>query len=239
MIFSYSRLSLYETCPFRFKKKYVDGYEEIETLPLALGKGVHKAAEERLQGAMLEDSLISGFIEANFHPDLQKDAMARLVAKVPVKRLEKRVLEIEKHFQLPLAPTLNAPIIQGYIDLLTKDGCLYDWKTNRVPYDVTSTHQMGLYAWAVSKIFGYDTVIATLSFLRFRKEDKFKYTRREMEISRKWAYDLAIEIDMKVKEVMMFPKLEMDIFESNPSSRCGTCPFAIECYYKDEKRLEK
>ena len=46
MIFSFSRLNLYKTCPYRFFKKYIEGYEEPITYPLALGKGVHKAIEK-------------------------------------------------------------------------------------------------------------------------------------------------------------------------------------------------
>lgn len=232
MIFSFSRLSLYQTCPFRFKKKYIDFYVEPETLPLSFGKGVHKAAQERLLGANFDDAIMTGFIEANMNEKINKLEMSKLVSRIPLKRLEGRVDEVEMYFELPLSKEFNAPVIRGYIDLLTNDKCIYDWKTNRISYEAIQTFQMGIYAWAVKELKGYYDVIVTLSFLRLKKESSFLFGLKEMEMARRWAYNLAKEIEGKALDVQMFPENETSIFPAKPSSRCATCPFVIECFQK-------
>ena len=50
MIFTFSRLSVYETCPYRFNKKYIQGYDESNTYQLALGMGIHKVIEDKING---------------------------------------------------------------------------------------------------------------------------------------------------------------------------------------------
>ena len=66
MIFSLSRSSLYTTCPYRFFKKYIEGNEEPATYPLALGKGVHKAVEDKINGVSHSEAIFNGIIEASF-----------------------------------------------------------------------------------------------------------------------------------------------------------------------------
>lgn len=246
MIYSFSRLTMYENCPFRFKKKYVDGYEDAETLPLALGKGAHKGIEERVRGTKFDDAVLAGYLEGNMHEGIKLDELSRLIAKAPVHELRDVVDDVELHFQLPLSDEPNAPILQGYIDLITIDRRVFDWKSNRIPYKIQNTFQMGLYAWAMWKMYGWTEVSATLVFLRFKNNNKSThiFKIKEMEIARKWAYDLAKEIDGKCLDLKMFPEDEAILFPSKPSSRCASCPFAIECLYKQSniphiKKLRK
>ena len=73
MIFSFSRLSLYETCPYRFYKKYIQGYKEPSSYPLALGKGVHKAIEDKIKGFSHSEAVLNGMIEADFQPEVRRN----------------------------------------------------------------------------------------------------------------------------------------------------------------------
>ena len=57
MLYSFSRLSLYETCPYRFYQKYILGKDDVVTKPLALGKAVHKAIELKIDGASEDDKV--------------------------------------------------------------------------------------------------------------------------------------------------------------------------------------
>ena len=86
MIFSFSRLSLYETCPYRFYKKYIQGYEEPTTYPLALGKGVHKAIEDKIKGVSHSEAVLNGMIEADFHPEVTMEELSDLVSHAPITR---------------------------------------------------------------------------------------------------------------------------------------------------------
>ena len=106
MIFSFSRLSLYETCPYRFYKKYIQGYEEPTTYPLALGKGVHKAIEDKIKGVSHSEAVLNGMIEADFHPEVTMEELSDLVSHAPI---QENMGETEIHFQLPLSDEEISP----------------------------------------------------------------------------------------------------------------------------------
>ena len=118
MIFSFSRLSLHESCPYRFYKKYILGYDEPTTYPLALGKGVHKAIEDKIKGISHSEAVLNGMIEADFHPEVKLEELSELVSHAPI---QVNMGETEIHFQLPLSDETSAPMIQGYIDLVSPD----------------------------------------------------------------------------------------------------------------------
>ncbi len=232
MIFSYSRLSLYEECPYRFKKVYVDGEREAESLPLALGKAVHKAIEMRLKGFPEDAALARGFIEANFKRELNFNEVQKLMRRVPYEKYIGNLEAVEFSFQLPLTSTVA---FRGVIDLVTTNGDIIDWKTNRKMYDVQDTKQLALYAWAVSEFYRLEKVRGTLSFLRFNKESSTVFTESDMQAARMWAIGLASEITWALEQLEKQPKLEHVLFPARPSSRCKTCPFSIECYLKKFK----
>ena len=230
MIFSFSRLSIYENCPNRFYKKYIQGYEEPTTYPLALGKGVHKAIEDKIKGINHSEAVLNGMIEADFHPEVTLEELTDLVSRAPI---QENIGETEIHFQLPLSDEISAPIIQGYIDLVSTDGRrIVDWKTNRVRYGVRDNHQVGLYAWAVGQLKSQSTVEGNLFFLRFKRESKHVFNQVEMERSRQWALDVADEINFKREILDMLPEKAGELFHSTPSSHCRHCSFVIECYQK-------
>lgn len=228
MIYSFSRLNLYTTCPYRFFKKYIEGYEEPTTYPLALGKGVHKAVEDKINGVSHSEAVLNGMIEAEFHPEVTMDELSQLVSHTP---LTKDMGKTEIHFQLPLSDADSAPTLQGYIDLVSPDGSkIVDWKTNRVRYDVRENHQLGLYAWAMGQLKNRHTVEGSLYFLRFRRASKHVFNQSDMEDSRQWALRVANEVNSKRRILDLLPEEAEKLFPSTPSSHCRHCPFAIECY---------
>lgn len=232
MIFSFSRLKLYETCPYRFRQKYIEGREEPVTQPLALGKGVHKAIESRIKGCNDSESLLNGMVEIDFHPEVSINELNQLFKKAPV---IKGMGETEMYFKLPLSDNPRAPEIQGYIDLVQEgewDYSLWDWKTNHKSYDALDNHQLGLYAWALMTLKGTSSINGRLYFLRFRKGSQHHFTGQDAEKSRRWAYDLAMEINSKLFLRDIMPEKTDEIFPATPSSACSHCPFAVECFRK-------
>lgn len=129
--------------------------------------------------------------------------------------------------QLPLTNVLT---FHGVIDLITTDGEIVDWKTNRKMYDVYDTKQLALYAWAVNEYYAFEKVRVTLLFLRFNEERKTIFTDSDLQAARMWAIGLASEINWALEQLKKQPNLEQVLFQARPSSRCKTCPFAIECY---------
>lgn len=227
-VYSFSRLSLYATCPYRFYLKYVLGRQEPVTKPLALGKAVHKGVELRIKGASEEEAVMAAIIESDFHPEVDLEEMERLIrVALMVKG------ETEVHFVLPLAHGSNLKV-QGYIDLLS-ESAFFDWKTNWRMYGVNDTMQLALYAWAIMQTTGRDIVRGTLYFLRYKKPLSYLYTFQEAEKARQWAYELALEISEKVSVVELFPDMSIQAFQATPGSHCKHCPFALECYRQFKK----
>lgn len=224
-VFSFSRLSLYEACQYRFYLKYVLDKPEPVTKPLALGKAVHKAIELLIQGAGEEEAVVAGIIECDFHPEVSRDEIKNLMHRVPVVEGKPEV-----HFELPLAPGSDLKL-QGYIDLL-QPGEFFDWKTNWRTYKPLDTMQLPLYAWARKEMEELDVVRGTLYFLRFRLSMSHLFTKTEVEAARAWAYDLAREIAEKVDIHSTFPEMADTLFPPQPGSHCRYCPFAAECLKK-------
>lgn len=232
MIFSFSRLSLYETCPYRFRLKYIEGKEEPVTKPAALGKAVHKAIEMVVKGSDPKEAVLNGIVEVDFHPEVSSEEVEELLKKAPV---TSEMGETEVYFRLPLSDSPSAPEIQGYIDLVKQgewETTLWDWKTNHKVYGVLDTYQLGIYAWALMKLKGTHFVTGHLYFLRFKKDITHVFSEEDAEKARQWAYDLAQEINSKLFLLDLMPEKEDEIFPPRPSSACHNCPFVIECYLK-------
>ncbi|WP_382391922.1 RecB family exonuclease [Lentibacillus juripiscarius] len=226
MIFSFSRLNLYKQCPNRFYNKYVLEKDEPMTQPLALGKAVHKAIEDKINGIPHQESILNGYAEANFHEELTQSEIADLVEKAPV---QSAMGDTETYFKLKLADEANAPQLQGFIDLIQPNGRITDWKTNRVPYKTLDNHQLALYAWVVSQLKGLHSVEGCLYFIRFRKESNHVFTPEEMEQARQWALDTANEINGRLALLKSHPDNAGMLFPAHPSKLCRHCPFAWEC----------
>ncbi|HWO74729.1 MAG TPA: PD-(D/E)XK nuclease family protein [Bacillus sp. (in: firmicutes)] len=235
MVYSYSRLSLYMTCPFRFYLRYIEKWEEPITAPLALGKAVHKAIESFLKGRDKETALMDGIVEADFYP-FDKAEYKELVGKAPCIQGEglSQNVTIEQYFKLRLSDDPSSPYLQGYIDLVRENFGMYsfvDWKTNRKKYDSTANMQLPLYAWALATIHKLDSVQGTLFFLRYFKNAAVSkvFTVDEMDEARKWALSLAEEIEQKLFLLEVGAGKAGDIFPATPSSHCRYCPFAYDC----------
>ncbi|MDT3417141.1 CRISPR/Cas system-associated exonuclease Cas4 (RecB family) [Brevibacillus aydinogluensis] len=235
MIYSFSRLSLYEQCPFRFYLRYVLHRKEPMTAPLALGKATHKGIESIInKGCGLEEAIADGYVEVDFFPINRAD-LVWLVRSAPVHYGMGRT---EQHFLLPLSDTPGAPQVQGYIDL-DMDDSFVDWKTNRVPYKLRETMQIPLYAWAIMKTKGVQSIKGSLFFLRFKKWDTEVFDRSLAETGRRWAYELAMRIEQSLFLLEQQTDMAFTLFPAKPSKICRTCPFALECYQIQNREVLK
>jgi CRISPR/Cas system-associated exonuclease Cas4 (RecB family) len=224
--FSFTRLQLYQTCPQRFYYNYVLGKEEPSTKPLALGEAVHKAIECIINGMDIENAIKEGLIACDFHEEVTPNEIRELVERTP---FEKFKGETELYFRIPLFDYPDSPALQGYIDLVDGNRIM-DFKTNRKAYNVTDTYQVGIYAWALSKIRGFNQVEGSLYFLRHRKESTFIFNEAMMEEAADWARALVNEIRFKLNMLEFKPEKWNELFPYKPSGSCSHCPFTLECY---------
>jgi len=90
-----------------------------------------------------------------------------------------------------------------------------------------------LYAWYLSQLTGAKEVDAELVFLRYpyvESRQAHKYTVNEMEDARKWALQLAEEIEDKVAESNMLNSADDDsLFPATPGKYCQYCSHASLC----------
>ncbi|MFD1362781.1 PD-(D/E)XK nuclease family protein [Lentibacillus salinarum] len=228
--FSFSRLKLYQTCPKRFYYKYILEREEPVTKPLALGKAVHKAIEEMINGDSLENAIQKGWIDADFHPEVTGTEIKQLVKKAPI---HKEMGKTEQYFRFPLDDSPYSPYIQGYIDLVQESEfgvTVSDWKTNWKTYDIRDNHQVALYALAIQHLKGVNEVKGRLAFLRYGKESNHIFDRDDTEQARQWALQLANKINSKLSILDIMPEKADELFPVAPSSACSHCPFVLECF---------
>lgn len=235
MLFSYSRLQLYETCPLRFYYRYILGLPESLTAPLALGKAVHRSIESLIKGSDYKNAIMEGYAACDFHSEVSFKEISNLVENAPV---AKNMGETEVYFRFPLSDSSKAPQLQGYIDLV-QAGKVLDWKTNWRRYDVLDNHQIGLYAWALSKIQKKELIEGSIYFLRYKQESKYFFSPLEMEQSKMWALRLAEEINFKLYLLDIMPEKVNEIFQYGPSSACGHCPFVLRCYRENKNPKER
>jgi len=243
MIFSYSRLKTFD-CPRRFYHKYVLRKKEPSGPAAFLGKVVHGAIERIISGKdnnekdavqksleiMQEEERENGFEP----PEVN---IGEAIALTRNAKAKKHMGKAEEHFELPLDPNnLFSPILQGYIDLYNNspnniyDVVLTDWKTNRSPYHPLDNHQLGLYAWALSKLTGAEKVLGILRFVRYKEtKEAHLYTAKDMETARKWALDRANIIELKLVQLEAGKDPEKLFPEKPESGLCRYCSFTGVC----------
>jgi RecB family exonuclease len=239
-LFSYSRLKLFEECPYRWFLKYVLKLEEGETLPLMFGKAVHKAIEEKMLGKTDKEALLEGWKEVEYYSFnlIEYEALFRR-ANVSQGEANRPNVDTEQHFVLNLEGEGSSQI-QGYIDVTRRIfGTLSftDWKTNRVKYEPMDNMQLALYAWALAHIHNVTEVTGTLFFLRFFKDNAktFTFKKQEMENARQWALNLANAINLALTELLAGRKSLEECFPARANQGCANCPFADICLFNYPK----
>lgn len=222
-LFSFSRLTLYQSCPRRFYYKYVLELDDPAGFPAILGKTSHKAIELCYNGYFFEDAIVTAWLEES-DMTVEADELRSLVQTALSYGLNGIP---EKHFVLPLAQGIN---FQGYIDLLDYNReipLIVDWKTGWNQYKVMDTWQLPLYAAAVMEETGAQMVQGMLAFLRFNRTESAVITRETASQAKAWAVRTAEEVQLRLD---LLSGLEArEAFPSSPSPACRHCPWSYEC----------
>ena len=222
-LFSFSRLSLFRTCPKRWYYKYVLGQDDPAGPPAILGKTVHKANELCLKGCSFEDAVVTAYLE-------EGDST---VEKQTVESMVKTALSyhysgpVEQYFIMTLAKGVK---FQGYIDIVPNNvqiPTIVDWKTGFKRYKVLDTWQLPLYAAAVMEQTGVDVVKGVLAFLRFNTTRTALIGQKEVALAKTWAINTAEEIQQRLELLAILQPNEA--FSAKPSPACGNCPWCVQC----------
>lgn len=241
--FSFSRLNLYQTCPRRFYYKYVLELDDPPGEAAILGKTVHKAIELVLNGRSFDDAVLTACMEeAGLSVDRTEVEMLTKTALSFARHYYNR--ETEKYIMTELSEIIielgKGILFHGYIDLLclcrkNEIPVILDWKTNRSPYDITSTWQILLYAAAVMEQTGVETVEGILVFLRTGHVSRSVINENMAKQAKEWAARTAEEIQHKL-ELIKSSRDPHGIFPSSPSVACRYCPWSYLCLKTDEDK---
>ena len=166
-------------CPLRYKYKYVDEWEETNTLSLEVGNAVHKGLEEFINDPELD---IMQTIYDNMDLSLFDDESHEMATFTNVTKMVKnfaewhktnpnKVIAVEKEFEIP-----GDPPIKGIIDRIEEnaEGELefVDYKTGKVKETkntIAGNLQLAVYCQGIKELYGKYPVKATLFYLKHNK----------------------------------------------------------------------
>lgn len=238
MIFSHSRVELYEQCPYKFALRYIDGLGTLPNYqandPLLLGTAMHTAIEKDAETAIAE--------YYNSFPIIGDE---HINEAMKIEILSKKVKAIISD----LDPTFETPIhgheFIGFADCLLKCGentyLLVDFKYSNNVSKYEESKQLHLYKYFLEEK-GYNIPAMYYIFIP-KVEIKQKKTESIMEFRKrlKFALETAnvaikeIEFDYTKVEQFMAEKdqilnaIQNDYFPKKESKLCHWCEFESYC----------
>ncbi|MBN2603556.1 MAG: PD-(D/E)XK nuclease family protein [Candidatus Thermoplasmatota archaeon] len=247
-VYSHSKLSCFEQCPYRYKLNYIDKVEtEIEeTIEAFLGSRVHQTLEKLYRDLMFEkqnslDDLID-ILRKDWEKNWNDSIIIVKNEYVPenyLKMAERYITDYYKRyhpFKKDKTIALEQRILinldeegyyklQGYIDRLSevKDGFyeIHDYKTNSrlpLPEYIQNDRQLALYS--IGVLDSYPDAKDVRLIWHFLKFDKeVDSTRTSDELE-----------ELKKSTIQLIDSIESEkVFLTNPSGLCSWCEFHDIC----------
>ena len=243
MQMSYSRVSSFEQCPFKWKLHYIDDLKTIDKCDpadaLKLGTALHEGIELGVETALNKYLMSYPIID-----DRHINETIKLRALIPK---AKDLLPEGGEFEVPL----ECEDFKGFIDYLVPVGDefdIYDFKYSNNVDRYLESQQLHVYKYYAEKLLGIK--IRNLYFLfvpktqiRQRKtEELFQFRQRlEETLSEMTPRVERVEYDPnKVIEFMLGAKhaVECDDYEKRPGPLCRWCDFQIYCESNGENDLD-
>lgn len=254
VLYSHSKLSTFEQCPYKYKLKYIDKIkkDEKEFIELFLGKRVHDTLEKlycdlKHQKETSMDDLLLFFDELwdeRWHDGI---IIKKQYEKENYKEMGRKFITdyYNRHYPFDEATTLGLEQriliqldeegtykLQGYIDRIAKKGDgeyeIHDYKTSGTfPVgDVSEDRQLALYAIGVKNQYpDVSSIKLFLHYLAFDMELCFEKKEKELEDLKKATIELIETIEHEEQ------------FDTNVSALCDWCDYQTIC--KDWAHLFK
>ncbi len=207
-LYSYSKLSTYETCPQKYKFRYVDHLPSLKGAPATFGIAVHKAIADELLGK--PSNILNLPMEDFFRAKEMVDSATE------ISRGLGEIVDIERRFAYDDGEVeWDRGYFRGIIDLITKvKGGLgvWDWKTG---YKTPSVFQVSLYAYYMQKLYG-------------KPVEKMGYVL--LNTNSILEFDPSFIPQAKEKEEWLVKRIESDRnFKATPSEACSYCDYIDSC----------
>lgn len=241
--FGYSAVSCYETCPYQYKLKWLEGLDTISTddpaNALLLGTAIHRAIETDIDTA-LREYFMSYRVINDLHIN-EAIKMQYLVPKIKA-MLPEGFHEVE----------IQCGRFKGTLDLLvpidetTFD--LYDFKYSNNVDRYMESRQLHVYKYFYEKMHPghkirnmYFVFIPKVQIRQKKTEDLFQFRKRL--ISELKTKEITIrEVEYQPKNVLAHLELCLDIaaareFLPNPTRLCDWCEYQKFCNNKEDYML--
>ena len=181
---SKSKIGTFETCPYRYKVKYVDGWKP-DVLPEQLVKGIeiHDAIDTATKGANAIGTVIDNLKQHELYSKYEEHF--------------KNIIGYQQSHLLPLAHEIELYDPEyhfiGKIDRIQIDEkgvTVYDYKTGKLPMDYKTKKpvekpatkykfELYAYAWLVEKHLGLKVDMVGIMFTEHDVIDRIPYDRTE------------------------------------------------------------
>lgn len=235
MRFSYSRVSAFIQCPYKFKLRYLDGIEVIQDPApdnaLVMGKAMHMGIEEGVSAAVNwykeQFTVLNDF---HIHELIKLEIMIpKVMAMIDY---EKSTFELE----------IKTNEFVGYIDLLTKSGDtleLFDFKYSNNVDRYLESAQLHIYNYFLEII--YKTKVDRMGYIfipktsiRQRKDEDLYQFRKRLRQTLNDSKVIMSEITYDPEKVNQFFRSierikEATEYPKNPTKLCDWCEYQEYC----------
>ncbi len=227
-LYSHSRISTYENCPYKFKLRYIDKVKtDKETIEAFLGSRVHETLEWLYEQVKMENlpslkkvlrhyekdwkrnfnnqiRIVKDFSEKNYYKKGRKFIINYYKRYKPFKE---NTIETEKRIVVNLDGKGRYKL-QGYIDRLVynkdkKEYEIHDYKTNnylKTQDDLDQDRQLALYSIAINESYpDANKICLVWHFLAFDKEFCSYRDGEEIEKLKKDTIEIIKEIETHEK----------------------------------------
>jgi hypothetical protein len=228
MAYSFSRLELYDKCPWAYKTVHIDGFKRKSNEAADTGRNLH----ERIAG------YLERLIHSKYRTDwqwalnqqlLNSDAVAvwqKFYRNFTLPEIEAMGVETKLGFDRHWRPVdfFDAEVhFRMVVDWHYLQGCLAvvtDWKSNReVPETIVKNLQLRIYGWGVKRALypEVEEILLKLHFLRYGLDRKVLLLPDDLAA-------VPEELDEKIARIEAAKK-----FEPTPGSFCGWCGVTAHC----------
>lgn len=229
MKFSYSRVSTYEQCPYRFFLQYIQELKTLENYDadnaLYLGSMLHKAIETDVETATQEYYDTFPIItDAHINEAMKIEELAPKV---------KWLLPEGKH-EVPL----EDDEFKGFIDYLTENE-IFDYKYSNNIERYLESGQLHVYKYFAEKLLGIEVKYLYYVFvpkvaIRQKKTETIEQFRSRLRsvLSEQQPKIICVEYDHSKVEKFLETVEEIKNateFPKNPTKLCGWCPYQSYC----------
>ncbi len=231
-VISYSQLSLYNSCPYRYKLRYIYGLEEDIKPYWIFGNIIHEILEyafknhiplQKIEDIFLERIQQQSYILKDTYEYYLKRGLS--ILKKFIKKEEEEFKDVSTiDVEHPVRIKIDDKEFVGIIDrIIKKDGeiCLIDYKTSKPSNEIETIEnakkQLSLYAYLLKM----QHIFPKKGYIWLLSQDKVI----EVDFD-----DSLIEKEIKnIKETIN--KIAKGEFPPKPSYHCKSCSFRMICKY--------